>query len=256
MIVWFLCILLGLSFGSFLSVCVERLPNGESLILRSSHCARCQTKLHWIELIPLVSFIRQKGRCATCHQSISVIYPLLELASACVVTWSVLELGVGLEALRIVMLLLLLLAIAVVDARHFLIPDVLLVFGAASSITLQAFLHPTHIIESLGNGLASFAMIFLVYLAGNFLFKKKTMGLGDIKLSGLLGLILGVKLFLFSFWIACVLGALYGLTNMLASNATRDTKIPFGTMLSIASGLLIIFPDSFTYYLDAWLNTI
>jgi prepilin signal peptidase PulO-like enzyme (type II secretory pathway) len=254
MIAELLCAILGISLGSFLTVCVERLPKGESLIHRRSHCSRCQTKLHFYELIPIVSFIRQRGRCRSCHERISLLYPTLELISAIIVVWSVLEFGLGLEALQKIMLLLLLLVIAVIDARHFLIPDVLVGFGAVTYLFLQLFLHPSRIPSALGDSVASGGIVYLVYLAGNFLFKKKTMGMGDIKLSAALGLILGLKLFFFSFWIACTLGAIYGLMRIIVSNVPKDTKIPFGTMLAISSGLIILFPDTFTYFLDAWLH--
>lgn len=226
---------LGAIVGSFLNVVILRLRSGVSFVRGSSQCLACVARLRWFELIPIFSFLMQRGRCMSCRVKLSYQYPLVELSTA-IMFMVVLERSGALawptvHALVLFLLALVFWSVALViagyDARHKIIPDELsLILGGAGLVV--AFLDPTSpfalsIASGLG-GAAFFAGLWAVS-------KGKWMGLGDAKLAFGLGTFLGWPLVilgnLFGFWI----GAIWGIFFLLTGAYSRKSELPFGPFL-------------------------
>lgn len=195
--------LAGTLIGSFLNVCILRLPAGEGIVTGGSHCPGCKKRLSWYELVPIFSYLALKGRCSGCKQKISAQYPLIEAANGILWMLSYQRFGLSPEALISALLASVLLCLSVIDERTKEIPIgcnlcILALAIAASALDYQNIL--SHIIGALAVFLPT-ALIF--YLSGG-----RGIGGGDVKLMAVCGLFLGWKLIILGFFIGCFLGAL------------------------------------------------
>lgn len=238
--------LLGLIFGSFANVIILRLNTGDGLIFKPSRCFLCGSRLRWFELIPIISFLVLRGRCAHCKSRISWQYPAVELSSGLLFLSIYLIQGMPLDFGFVLSALFfwLLLVISVYDLRHKIIPNGLVYL--ASGVSLLFVVVDSgywNLIPHLLSGSGLFVFFALLWLIS----KGRWMGFGDAKLALAIGIMLGWPLsltaLLFSFW----LGALFGLIFIVFKNyrgstsvgLALKTQIPFGPFLFIAS--LIIF---------------
>ena len=193
----------GTLIGSFLNVCILRLPAGESIVTGASHCPACKKPLSWYELFPIFSYLALKGRCSGCKKKISAQYPLIEAANGILWVLAFQRFGFAPEALLGALLGSVLLCLSVIDERTKEIPSgcnlcILALAIAASALDHQNFL--SHIIGAFAVFLPT-ALIF--YLSGG-----RGIGGGDVKLMAVCGLFLGWKLIVLAFFTACLLGAL------------------------------------------------
>lgn len=225
--------LIALLIGSFLNVCIYRIPRAESIAFPPSHCPKCQHQLGPSELIPLFSFLWQRGRCRHCGAVISWRYPLVELLTTLLLTLVYLRFGWSLELVYYGGLTALLLVISFIDLDSMLIPTRLVGLGMVMSIAYN--LHTRQpwwdwlLAVILGYGL--FYLIFMLSRGG--------MGGGDVRLAGMLGSVLGLRLLALALLIAFVSGAVVGLLLLVSGRADRKTAIPFGPFL--AGGCFIGF---------------
>lgn len=222
-VLYFLLVfLLGLSVGSFLNVLIDRLANGESIWLGRSHCDWCKKPLRWYELIPVLSFIIQRGRCRRCHKKISLQYPLVELAAGTIFVTQPWASWIILSAL---------LVIFVADLKYMIIPDSMIVVGLLGVVTR-------------GNWLAALvAAIFFLILF--LLTRGKGMGFGDVKLAFLLGFWLGFPHVVIALYLAFLTGAVTGVTLILTGKKGLKSKIAFGPFLVLGAVL--------TYLYSSWI---
>lgn len=246
----FFIFLLGLAIGSFLNCLVWRLKNGESWRVGHSHCPHCRHTLRWYELIPVVSFFWQKGRCNYCGQSISWQYPLVELATAGLFLLAYWQIPAGLAGAAGALFLLrhwffvsILLTIFVFDLRYYLIPDQL----SLSAIIIAFFTIPLisaapifnwHV-YALGfiSGIIGGGFFLLQYLIS----KGKWIGAGDIRLGILMGFLLGWQGLLLALSIAYVVGALVGLILVASKQKQWQSAVPFGPFLAGATIIILLF---------------
>jgi len=217
--------LFGIVIGSFLNVCILRIPIGESIIKGPSHCTRCGRRLHWFELIPLVSFLALRGRCSGCKAPISKQYPLIEAANGLLWVLVFFVLGVSPGALLACLLASNLLVLSVIDARTREIPSgvslfIFLLGIAGTLVDLQNW--QSHVI-----GLFAISIPLLLLF---FATRGKGMGGGDIKLMAGCGLLLGWKLVILSFFLGCFAASVLHLTRMALKKA--DRTLSFGPYLS------------------------
>jgi len=230
--------ILGTIFGSFYNVVGYRVPKGESLLYPSSHCTKCNHKLGVLELIPILSFIFLGGKCKVCKEKISFFYPFFELSSGILFALSYYVFGFSLECLLSIVFISMLLIIIISDYQTMIIPDSILIIFSAMIIIIKFFIFG---IEETGifllHGLASFVFMLLLKLFGDFLFKKESMGGGDIKLLGVFGLMLGFPMAVVSIFIAAIIGLPISLI-MLKKNSSHE--IPFGPFLAIAAILIVL----------------
>ena len=244
---WF-AFIAGAVTGSFANVCIYRIPLRQSIVLPSSHCIHCEEPIRWYDNIPIFSYLVLKGRCRFCQGAISFRYPLIELLTA------VLFLGLWLRNngsiiwffVEVVFITMLLIGLAI-DLEHKLLPDritlSLLVFSLLVSF-LPGGLSP---FWALIGALSGGGLMYGIAVIGDAVYKRETMGGGDIKLSAAIGAFLGWKLLLVGLFMAFVLGAAGGLIYLVIGG--RDKTIPFGPFLAAGALLaLVIGQDLLTWY--------
>jgi leader peptidase (prepilin peptidase)/N-methyltransferase len=228
--------LFGLLIGSFLNVVAWRLPRGESLVHPRSKCPGCATQLKPYDNVPVLSWLMLRGRCRGCREKISARYPVVEAVTAVLYVLvvavkydDVLQIALGL------VLVTFLVPIAAIDLDHKIIPNKLTAPAAVLAIALVAVLDTRHLPEYL---IAGFGALMFFYLPA--LIHNKGMGMGDVKLAGVLGLYLG-RAVAPALFIALILGVVVG-AAVIASKGVSDgrrTKVPFGPFMAV--GALIAF---------------
>jgi leader peptidase (prepilin peptidase)/N-methyltransferase len=231
--------LVGLAVGSFLNVVTLRWPRGESIVSPPSRCPSCETPLRWYHNVPLVSWALLRGRCATCSAPIGWQYPLVEAATAAIWAGNVAAYGLEPQAVRAIAFLTLLLAIAVTDARFYIIPDRLSLGGAVLGVALAFLPGPPTLPESVIGAVIGGGALWIVAILGTMAFKKEAMGGGDIKMMTMIGAFLGWKGALLTVF----LGALAGTLVFVPLAWKSDRLVPFGLFLALGAALAFYLGD-------------
>ncbi|MCJ7459114.1 MAG: prepilin peptidase [candidate division Zixibacteria bacterium] len=232
----------GLAVGSFLNVCIYRLPLKKSIIFPASHCPKCGNKIRTYDNIPILSYILLRGKCRFCKERISLIYPAVELWSGLIFLSLYLWYGLSWEFASKLFLFTSLMVIFFIDLKHQLIPDVITLPGIAAGLIFSLLSKSPSFLDSLIGIISGGGLFYLVALAGDKIFKKESMGGGDIKLAAMLGAFLGWQKILLVFFLASFLGALAGIIFLILSPKLRENRlIPFGPFLAIATAICIFF---------------
>lgn len=235
--------ILGTIFGSFFMVVAERVPRGESIVFPPSHCDKCNHRLSPIELIPIFSYLIQGGKCRNCKTKMSFLYPLYEIICGILFALSYLSYGFDLKLIIVITFISILMIIVLSDIEYMIIPDEVIITGIIM-LLLEIFL--IYDIKTLGisllNGVIAFAFMFVLRLFGNFIFKKDTMGGGDIKLLFIFGLVLDYKMAILSIFLGAIIGLPISLIQLKKNN---DHVIPFGPFLSIGATIIILLQFTF-----------
>ncbi|WP_044894629.1 prepilin peptidase [Bacillus alveayuensis] len=226
----FYLLLLGLIFGSFFNVVGLRVPKGESIAFPRSHCPSCKRTLTAWELIPVVSYVMQGGKCRGCGDSISPLYPFIELATAVLFTISPFLVGWSKELVISWTLISLLMIIIVSDIRYMVIPDKVLLFFAVVFIIERIFMPLDPWWDSLAGAIIGFSLLLLLAFVS-----KGGMGGGDIKLFALLGFVLGWKMVLLAFFFSTLYGTVFGLIGMALGKVRRGEPMPFGPYIAMGT---------------------
>ena len=245
--------LFGLAVGSFLNVCIYRIPLPDLSIHspRRSFCPQCNNPISVYDNIPILSYLLLRGKCRYCKAKISVVYLLVELATAGLFLLMFYHFGLTLEFLLALIFVTLLIPISVIDARHYIIPNVLIVTGLIlGSVIVCAIAYQRadvwylliRLIGAFTGGLA----LWLIAVIGSAILRKKAMGGGDIKLMALNGLFLGawpelVMVIAFS----AFSGAIVGSALIISGRKSRESPIPYGPFLAGAAVLVLLWGDSF-----------
>jgi len=266
----------GLIIGSFLNVCIYRLPRGESVVRPRSHCPHCGSVVAGYDNIPMVSYLLLRGRCRKCRARISPVYLLVELATGLLFLFLYLELGLSLTLLKFAVFSALLLVLVVTDWQTRLLPDRVTFPGMALGLLLSLIVPvddgaaallarmagadglPWQITSPLDSILGAAAGGGLLYgLAEAYyrLRRREGLGLGDVKMMAMTGFFLGPKLVLLSIWFASVAGALLGGAFILISRKDwRAFEIPFGAFLGVAAFATALWgTDVLAWYLGQFL---
>ena len=230
--------ILGTLLGSFFNVVGWRLPKGESIVSPPSHCPNCNHKLRFWELIPILSFFLQGGKCTSCKQKISWFYPVFEACCGLTFAFAFVSYGFTWQLLIALTFISMLIIIMVSDFNFMIIPDeILIIFGILLGIEITCVYGFSQLIMSLGNGVIAGIFIYVLKLIGDFIFKKESMGGGDIKLLFVFGLVLGWESAVFSIF----LGSLIGLPlSLIILFRKKDHIIPFGPYLSLGAILILL----------------
>ena len=236
--------LLGAALGSFMNVCIYRLPHGESVVRPRSFCPGCGKEITARDIIPVLSWLFLRGRCRQCGERISFQYPLVELATIGI--WLGMALGYGptLRALAGAIFFTLLLSIAITDARHYLIPDELSIGGLASGLALAVLTElvtgvPT-ILASVAGAALGFLLLLGVGLIGDWVFKKPAMGGGDMKMMAMIGAYLGPV----GAVLTIFLGALAGSLIFGPISLRTGKMVPFGVFLALGGAVTFLLGDA------------
>ncbi len=231
---------LGISVGSFLNVCVGRLPRGESLIRPRSRCPKCGAAIAWFDNIPVFSWLVLRGRCRSCRESISWIYPALELVTAAIWVGLAAVYGPTWHALQGAILFSLLLAIALIDGQHYLIPDALSLGGLGAGLALSLLPgSPTPLVAVLGASLG-FGVLLAVGILGEWAFRKPAMGGGDMKMMAMVGAFLGPA----GAMLTIFLGAVVGTVVFGPVSLKTKKDVPFGVFLALGAAIAFLFGDT------------
>lgn len=235
-----LVFILGLIIGSFLNVCIYRLPRGESVVYPPSYCPRCSATLRWYDLIPVVSYVLLRGRCRACGQAISWRYPAVELATGALFLWCYAALGWGVDLARALSLTAFLLVIAVIDFDCQLILDRVLVWlavtGAAWGVVAQIGLGTAPVpADMLAGALTGGGLLLAVAVLSH-----GGLGGGDVKCAAALGLWLGWRLALAALFFAVVLGGAAAAVLLALRRKSRRDAIPFGPFLAAGAFLALL----------------
>ncbi len=234
-ITWFFIV--GLFFGSFFGVVGSRLSNGESIVKPRSHCSYCKHTLNWYELIPIFSYIIQRGKCKNCGKSISVFYPITELICGLLFSISFFCFGFSKELIMAILISSFLVIVIVSDLNYLIIPDEVTIFFSVVTAILRFVLFGLREgIFSVLSGVLLFCLMYSIMMIGNKIFKKETLGGADIKLMFFIGLILTPPLGIFNIFLASCLALPISIIFLIKD---RNHIIPFGPFLLI--GLFIIY---------------
>ncbi len=232
--------ILGTIFGSFYHVIGYRLPKGESIVKpKYSYCPNCGKKLCWYELIPILSYIIQKGKCRNCHGKISIFHPFIELVTGALFAVCFYSFGFSYELIIALTLVSLFSIVIVSDLTYMIIPDEV-TFTCAAIIIVVNFLNLglKDGILQLGSGILTFFVMYLIMLFGNWIFKKETLGGADVKLMFISGLVLHPVLGIFVIFIASSIALP---VSILIYVLDREHMIPFGPFIVASIILLFLF---------------
>jgi len=235
----------GLVMGSFYYVVGTRLVEGKSLIKPGSHCEYCKHPLKVLDLVPVLSYIFLRGKCRYCHKKISVKYPLYELLTAILFTISYLKYDFTYSFYVSLILSSLTVLIFITDFKEMIILDSPLVISSILFIALELIYFDINaVIHSLISGILSFIAMYLIGKLGYFLFKKESLGGGDIKFSFVMGLILGFKYACIALILSTFLALPYALSSVLLD---KEHEVPFGPFLVASTFIVFYFYDKFAY---------
>jgi leader peptidase (prepilin peptidase)/N-methyltransferase len=226
---------LGLLFGSFFNVVALRVPKKESIISPPSHCPKCQRRLNPLDLLPVFGYLLRRGKCASCGERIPIYYPLAELVTGLLFALSYTQRGNDPWELLVALLLVsLCVIVSVSDIVYMRIPNAVLLFFLPLFLLLRAISHPLPFLSYVIGAAAGFLVLLLIALI-----KPGAMGMGDVKLLGVLGFVIGWQYILFILFLSSLIGLLLGIVIMLAGKAKWKGSIPFGP--SLCAGTLLAY---------------
>ena len=224
----------GIVLGSFFNVVGLNVPMNQSFTTRRSACPKCQKTLSTIELIPVLSYLIQGGKCRGCKARISPLYPIIELLTGILFVTAFIVFGWQSELIVGLTLISLFMIITVSDLKYMLIPDKILLVFAGVFLIERIFIPLTPWWDSLLGAAIGFTLLLIIAIVS-----KGGMGGGDIKLFALIGFVVGTKTMLLSFMLATFYGAFFGIIGLLFKLVKRGKPIPFGPF--IAAGTLTAY---------------
>ena len=241
----FFAFLFGAAIGSFLNVCIYRLPLHESIVFPGSHCRACSTPLTWYDNLPLLSYLARRGRCRSCGAQFSFRYFLVELLSALLATALVVRFGLTVTALGYFAFSAALIVITFIDLDYQLIPDVVSLPGIVIGIVF-ALVSPALTLWSSLIGLATGGgMLLAVALGYQAIAGREGIGGGDVKLLAMIGAFLGWHAIPFTLFVASCLGSVVGVALMVRRHSNSQLAIPFGPFLSFGALCYLFFGEQF-----------
>lgn len=229
----------GLLVGSFLNVCICRMPKEESIISPPSHCPQCSYRIRWYDNIPLISYLLLRGKCRGCGTHISLQYPLVEFLNGILALFLFLKFGPTPDFAALFLFSSALVVITFIDIEHQIIPDEISLPGIVIGFLLSFFLKEPGWIDSLFGILLGGGSLLLVAYGYQKLTGKDGMGGGDIKLLAMMGAFLGWKAVPFIIFSSSMIGSVVGVSIMLLQKKDSKLAIPFGPYLAFGAMLYI-----------------
>jgi leader peptidase (prepilin peptidase) / N-methyltransferase len=235
--------LIGAAIGSFLNVCIYRLPRRESLVWPASHCTSCGRTLSWYENVPILGWLALRGRCRTCGERISIVYPIVELVTAVIFVCGYLIYGwTPLLAVRLLFACAMI-VLFVIDLQHQILPNVITVPGIVIGFILSVFLPPGWVSSLLGIVLGGGVLLAIMEAyarARGF----EGLGMGDVKMLAMIGAFLGWQLMLLTLVLGSLAGSLIGVGLMATRRGGMKTALPFGTFLAMGALVAAVAGDA------------
>jgi len=234
---------LGAVVGSFLNVCIWRIPQGLSIVFPASSCPRCGHSIRFYDNIPLVSYLLLRGRCRSCGERISLRYPIVEGLTALMALLLFWKFGLTLKFAAAFLFVSALILVAFIDIDHQIIPDVISLPGIPICFLLSVFLMELPFMEALLGLVLGGGSLYLIAVLYELATKREGMGGGDIKLLAMMGAFLGWKSLLFILLVSSLAGAVVGISVMWAKGGDMKYAVPFGPFLSIAATAYLFVGD-------------
>lgn len=256
----------GLAIGSFINVLIFRLPQGEDIVIKPSHCMTCGERIKFYDLIPVFSYIFLRGKCRHCGEKISIQYPLIELLTAIsmvaiyyifgwIYTPGVYQTFTPTQIITMIAMMVLVamfIAVFFIDLKHYIIPNEIIIFGIAAGLlfaVLKGFnYYNWHYnwssLQNAGSGfLVGGLVFFLIVIIGEWIMKAEAMGMGDVKLMAVIGLFLGLKLTVLSMFMAFIIGSVVSLFLLATKIKGRKDQIPFGPFIVLGSTVAMLWGE-------------
>lgn len=257
-------VLIGLAIGSFLNVCISRIPLEESVIKPRSRCPQCKKPIGSLDNIPILSWVLLGGRCRNCKKKISMRYPFIEALTALVGALLYLKFDLGIEWVVYFLFCAALIALAFIDADHRILPDVITLNGLWIGIAISFFLWIpgpliARLLQEIGVSSPGPRLVSIVSsligaaIGGGLLWGVREayfrirgvegMGFGDVKMMAMVGAFIGTALTLFTILVGSVLGSVIGVVVMRFAGKDRNYELPFGTFLSLGAIVAVLYGD-------------
>lgn len=224
----------GLCIGSFLNVCICRIPARISLISPPSSCGSCGHRLSYIDMLPVVNYVLLRGKCRYCKTNFSIQYPLIELLNGIIYLLIVLKYGASIYSGFLCSFVSVLIVVSIIDLKHMIIPDSVIATGVVIGLSLLIYDRTTLVDKLIGLLFGLVLFLIIALLTG-------AMGGGDIKLMGTVGLMFGVKGVVFISLFSFIIGAAISVILLSMKIKSRKDKIPFGPFISLASLLYVYY---------------
>ncbi|ADY73413.1 Prepilin peptidase [Desulfurobacterium thermolithotrophum DSM 11699] len=238
---YLIAFIFGTIIGSFLNVCIHRIPKEESIITPPSYCPKCGKKIKWYDNIPIISYLILKGKCRNCKEKISIQYPLVELLTGFLTTGIVWKYGISVTSFYFLLLTYVLVVVSMIDLKTMLVPVKLCYFAMIAGILFSIFVPSISLKDSILG--ASFgAGIILFIIETYYILKgKEGMGYGDANVMAVIGAFLGWEKVLLTIFLASLIGAVWGIIFMILRGKNSQLALPFVPFLSLATYVTIIF---------------
>ena len=236
--IYLMIFIFGTIMGSFLNCVAFRLSNNESILWPASHCNNCQHKLKWYELIPVVSYLIQKGKTRCCNTILPISYLVIEVVTGVLYCVSYHSFGFSPEFVISLVFISSLITIIVSDIEYMIILDEIIAISAISIIILELIFYGLEVTtKMILAGIFAFITMYVIKLIGDKLFKRESMGGGDIKLMFLFGIVIGYPLSVCDIFLATFIAFPVAIYLLLSR---KDNLIPFGPFLAMAAILIHI----------------
>jgi leader peptidase (prepilin peptidase)/N-methyltransferase len=241
-------IIFGAIVGSFLNVCIFRIPKEESIIWPGSHCPYCKKPIKFYDNIPLISYLLLRGKCRQCHGSISLQYPLVEGITALSSLLLIMKFDLSLSYLIYFGFVAALIVITVIDLYHQIIPDVISLPGIGVGLLASLVIPQITFLNSLIGILLGGGSLFLVATVYQWLFKREGMGGGDVKLLAMIGAFLGWKAVILTILLSSLIGSITGMIMMVLKGKDFKYAIPFGPFLSFGAVIALFYQNEIIFW--------
>ena len=238
--------ILGAAVGSFLNVCIDRLPRRQSMLRPASHCDGCRVSLRWMELLPIISFLVLRGRCRYCQVSIPRRSPIVETIMAAFFGLLVYYFSLGTQSAIFAFYIAIFTLIFFIDLERGIIPNRVIYPAASVAVLLSFFLPEVGLVRALIGGILGFGLLFGIYLAA-----RGGMGGGDVKLAGLIGLAAGFPAVVPSLLLACLGGGVTASVLLGLRRKRRREPVPFGPFLAVGALAGLLWG---TQMVEIWMN--
>ncbi|HEY5496945.1 MAG TPA: prepilin peptidase [Syntrophales bacterium] len=237
MVLWWAIVLfiLGAVVGSFLNVCIHRIPREESIVFPSSRCPHCRHAIAWYDNIPLFSYIFLRGRCRSCQEAISGRYFLIEALTAVMALFTYWKFGISLAFLAAFLFVATLIVITFIDIEHQIIPHEIVLPGIPLFLLAAVFIMGIPLFDAFLGIMIGIGSLYLIAVYYEQLTGTEGMGGGDVNLMGMLGAFLGWKSLLFVLMTGAFTGAAVGIIMMINKGKTMKYAVPFGPFLSLGA---------------------
>jgi leader peptidase (prepilin peptidase)/N-methyltransferase len=236
-----IAIVFGALIGSFLNVCISRLPKGESIVTPGSHCPQCNNAIRFYDNIPVISYLLLRGKCRHCRKGISVQYPIVEAVTALLSFLILTKFGPSLSYVYYFAFVAALLVMTVIDLYHQIIPDVIslpgIVVGVLGSLVVPEITFLNSLIGTFVGGGSLFAVATLY----QWFFKREGMGGGDVKLLAMIGAFLGWQMVILTILLSSLIGSIVGIGVIVLKGKDFKYAIPFGPFLSLGAVIALFY---------------